>query len=336
MGELYLFYGQEKLLIREAIEKIKSKYVPEAYEVVDFQALDGEDVTYDEIVNVCRVMPMLAEKRVVVIYNAVFLEEGKKKAEKSGSGEARFIEFLENIPPYLCLIFSAEKVDKRKKIYKAIQQKGAAKEFSPLSFKDKVRWIQARSAKYGKPMDQSAAVYMAQFTADLYHADGEIKKAVAYVTDKDEIEKRDLDAIMSKSTEANIFELIDYLAEGKVPAAVKILNELIYSGEKVLVILFMVSRHFMNLLAVKANEGLAFQELRNALNMHPFALKKMVLQAKNFTTEQIINILALCQQLDIDLKKGRIEEKKGLEMLLTKIGEMRKGHPRNGRVEGDL
>ncbi|TYP48673.1 DNA polymerase III subunit delta [Thermosediminibacter litoriperuensis] len=328
MSDLYLFYGREKLLIKEAIEKIKDKYVPAAFQTVDWLALDGEDVTYDEIVNICRVAPMMAPKRVVSIYNAVFLEEGRRSTEKSGGGgEARLLELLENIPPYLCLIFSAEKVDRRKKIYKVIQQKGIVKEFSSLNFKDKVRWIQTRSAKYGKPMDQSAAVYMAQFTADLYHVDGEIKKAVSYAADRDEVEKRDLDDIMSKSTEANIFELIDCLTEGKVPAAVKILNDLIYSGEKVLVILFMVSRHFMNLLAVKANEGLAFHELQTALNIHPFALKKMIIQAKNFSTEQIINVLELCQQLDIDLKKGRIEEKKGLEMLLAKIVQTREGHP---------
>ncbi|MCG0274776.1 MAG: DNA polymerase III subunit delta [Thermosediminibacteraceae bacterium] len=326
MSELYLFYGQEKLLIKEAIEKIKSKYVPEAYEAVDFQALDGENVTYDDIVNVSRVAPMLAEKRVVVVYNAVFLEEGKKAAEKSGSGEARFIEFLENLPSYLCLVFSAEKVDRRKKIFKVIQQKGKVKEFSPLSFKDKVRWIEVRSAKYGKPIEHSAAVFMAQFTSDLYHVEGEIKKAIAYAAHKNEIEKKDLDEIMSKSTEANVFELIDCLAEGKVSSAVKILNDLMYSGEKALVILFMVSKYFMNLLALKANEGRTFNELQSALNLHPYALKKMLAQARNFTMRQIMKILALCQKLDIDLKKGRMEEKKGLEMLLLKIVQVREDH----------
>ncbi|MCF6095945.1 DNA polymerase III subunit delta [Thermovorax subterraneus] len=324
MGELYLFYGQEKLLIMEAIEKIKNKYVPEAYEAMDFQRLDGEEITYDDIVNVSRVVPMLSEKRVVAVYNAAFLEEGRKNAAKSESSENRFIEFLENIPPYLCLIFSAEKVDRRKKIFKVIQQKGFVKEFAPLSFKDKVRWIESRSLKYGKSIEPSAAFFMAQFTSDLYHVDGEIKKAASYVHEKNKIEKKDLERIMSRSTEANIFGLIDSIAEGKVSHAINILNDLIYAGEKSLVILFMISKYFMNLFAVKVNEGRTFNELQKDLNLHPYALKKMILQAKNFKVQQIKEILSLCQKFDLDLKRGRIEEKKGLEMLILKISRVTK------------
>lgn len=320
MGELYLFYGQEKLLIMEAVEKIKNKYVPEAYEAVDFQKLDGEVVTYDDIISAAQVAPMLAEKRVVAVYSAVFLEEGKKSAAKSG-GEDRFVKFLENTPPYLCLIFSAEKVDRRKKIFKVFQQRGFVKEFAPLNLKDKVRWIESRSLKHGKPMEPSAASFMAQFTSDLYHADGEIKKAVSYVGGKNRIEKKDLERIMSRSTEANIFSLIDAMAEGKVSQAVNTLNELMYSGEKSLIILFMISRYFMNLFAVKANEGKTFNELQQELNLHPYTLKKMLSQARNFTADQLKDILSLCQQLDVELKRGRIEERKGLEMLVLKISQ---------------
>ncbi|SHM05173.1 DNA polymerase III, delta subunit [Caldanaerovirga acetigignens] len=322
MGELYLFYGQEKLLIMEAIEKIKNKYVPEAYEAMDFQRLDGEEITYDEIINISRVVPMLSEKRVVAVLNAVFLEEGRKITSKSESSENRFIEFLENIPPYLCLIFSAEKVDRRKKIVKVIQQKGFVKEFAPLSFKDKVRWIESRSLKYGKPMEPSAAFFMAQFTFDLYHVDEEIKKAAAYVLEKSKIDKKDLELIMSGSTEANIFGLIDSIAEGKVSHAVNILNDLMYAGEKSVVILYMISKYFMNLFAVKVNEGKTFNELQKDLNLHPYALKKMILQAKNFKVQQIKEILSLCQKFDLDLKRGRIEEKRGLEELILRISRV--------------
>jgi DNA polymerase-3 subunit delta len=97
-----------------------------------------------------------------------------------------------------------------------------------------------------------------------------------------------------------------------------------YAGEKSLVILFMISRYFMNLFAIKVNEGRTFSELQKGLNLHPYALKKMLLQAKNFTVQQIKEILSLCQKLDLDLKRGRIEEKKGLEMLILKISRVMK------------
>lgn len=77
----------------------------------------------------------------------------------------------------------------------------------------------------------------------------------------------------------------------------------------------------MNLFAVKANEGKTFNELQQELNLHPYTLKKMLSQARNFTADQLKDILSLCQQLDVELKRGRIEERKGLEMLVLKISQ---------------
>ncbi|MDD4569860.1 MAG: DNA polymerase III subunit delta, partial [Tepidanaerobacteraceae bacterium] len=90
-------------------------------------------------------------------------------------------------------------------------------------------------------------------------------------------------------------------------------------GEKGVVILYMISKHMMNLITVKAMQGCTFQEAREKSGLHPFVLRKAMKQAKNFAIDELKRCLKLCQKLDIDIKKGKIEEQIGLEILVTNI-----------------
>ena len=75
----------------------------------------------------------------------------------------------------------------------------------------------------------------------------------------------------------------------------------------------------MNLLTVKSLQNMNFQDLKEKSGLHPFVIKKAVNQAKNFNLHELKRCITLCQELDIDLKKGKIDEKTGLELLVTSL-----------------
>lgn len=75
----------------------------------------------------------------------------------------------------------------------------------------------------------------------------------------------------------------------------------------------------MDLLTVKTMEGLSFQDIKSKSGLHPFVLKKALQQSKNFTLNELKSAIRLCQQLDTDIKTGRIQDVLGLELLVTRI-----------------
>lgn len=320
MENLQLFFGDEKLLIKEEIEKIKTAMIPAHLEAVNFIGLDGKTVSEDEIINAVITVPMLQDKKLVVVYDARFFES--TKSEKDGQESDKkddFAKFLQKVPPYTQLIFTCEKVDKRKKIFKLIQKEGIVREFPAPSLKEKALWVQKRAELYGKKMDLSAAYFMAQYTRDLYQTDMELKKVTAFAGEKQTIQQNEIQSIFSKSLENNIFDLMDYMGMKKPALAIAILNDLLLQGEKGIVILFMISKHIMDLISVKSLQNADYQEIKQKLNLHPFVLKKAIEQAKNFSQEELRQALKWCQQLDLDIKRGKIDDRKGIELFITRI-----------------
>ncbi|MCR4429827.1 MAG: DNA polymerase III subunit delta [Tepidanaerobacteraceae bacterium] len=320
-NNILLFFGEEKFLIKEEIRKIKESMIPPHMEAVNFMALDGRTASEDEIITNAMTIPMLDDKKMMVVDNARFFETATKGKEGSDSSkDDEFIQNLNKIPSYTLLIFTCEKADKRKKIFKWLQKEGAVREFQALSLKDKAVWVQKRVAFYGKRIDLSLAYFIAQNTGDLYQTEMELRKITDFIGGE-EIRKNDIMAVFSGSLEKNIFDLTDYIGMKKTDMAVYVLHDLLLKGEKGIVILYMISKHIMDLISVKLLKNAGFQELKQRLGMHPFVLKKAVEQAENFTLGELERNLKLCQQLDLDIKKGKIDDKKGIELLVAKMTE---------------
>ena len=65
-------------------------------------------------------------------------------------------------------------------------------------------------------------------------------------------------------------------------------------------------------------EGLNYQDILSKSGLHPCS-EKALKQAKNFTLDELNRNLKLCQQLDSDIKTGKIQEMLGLELLIAEI-----------------
>ncbi|AEE91232.1 DNA polymerase III, delta subunit [Tepidanaerobacter acetatoxydans Re1] len=313
MKNLILFFGEEKLLIKEEVAKIKQKIVPKNLEAINFIPLDGKTVIEEDILKACNIVPMMSAKKLVVVYDARFFESEKTKQEDY------FLNELEIIPDHTYLVFTATKADKRRKIFKMIKSKGIVREFNTPSLKDKALWVQQRIKLYGKSMDLKTAYFIAEYTADLYQTDSELRKIAAFLAEKQTVEQNNLSDIFYKSLEGNIFEMMDCIGSKKSTEAVKIINRLLEQGEKGIVILYMISKHVMNLITVKSLQGLSFQEITEKSGLHPFVIRKAIKQSENFTLDELKRSLKLCQDLDMDIKMGKIQERIGLELLVTNI-----------------
>lgn len=317
MLNLNLFYGEEKFLIDEAIKNIKESIIPQTVESLNYIELDGQKTSDDVILNACTTVPMMSSKKLVVVKNASFLESNFKE-NKNIDIDKLYNTFL-RLPEYICVIFSCDKPDKRKKLYKLFDKEGYVRNFKTPNLKEKADWVKQRAKKHGKNISNSVAYFLAEYTKELYQVDEEIKKLALFSGKRQNIRKEDLDLIFSKSIENNIFEMMDYVGRKKPDKAIEIVNDLLIRGEKGIVILFMLSRHLINLISVKAMESYTFDDVRRILKLHPFVLKKAIGQSKNFSLQELEKALELSQILDLDLKQGKIDEKLGLEILITKI-----------------
>lgn len=177
--------------------------------------------------------------------------------------------FEAGIPRDNILILLAEAVDKRKKLYKYIQEHGviidlaidpgnttAAKRDQDSVVKE---LLHATLAKHGKNIEsQTIPAFLERVGFHPVAAVMEAEKLALYVGDRKTITREDVDAIIGRTREEALFELTEAVTAGKLEEGLLILDHLQSTGIHALAILATLRNHIKKLLLIRS-----LQELRS-------------------------------------------------------------------------
>ena len=82
---VYLFFGPEEYLRKEAAKKIQEKLLSGESKDFNLNIMDGQETPSAEIIHVAGMSPFFAEKRLVVVKNANFFARKKGDTGKTES-----------------------------------------------------------------------------------------------------------------------------------------------------------------------------------------------------------------------------------------------------------
>ena len=98
----YVFCGLDEELIKDGIDMIVKREVPNDLKDLNLIRIDGMNTTFDDIVNACETMPFMGDKKVVLVYRANFLQD---KSDSSGTKIYNELKkYISDMPPYTILI----------------------------------------------------------------------------------------------------------------------------------------------------------------------------------------------------------------------------------------
>lgn len=324
---LYLFYGCEGLLIREAIEAIRKKLLNPSFESLNFIKLEGSSVTSDTIINACETMPFFDERKIVLVSDCGFFKGKKGAGEETSADSANqeLIKYFSGIPETSVLIFTTgESIDKRKKAYSAVKKYGDIAEFGPLKGIELLTWIDRVFKRSGKKISRANAVYFSEnISGDLENFSREIDKVCSFAGNRADILRDDIDSVVSKSLESNIFKLVDFISLRKPDRALSILNDLILDSQPVPVILTMIIRQYRLLLNIKLmqEKGYSSADISHTLKVMPFIEVSLSKISRNYELSQIEDRLKQCLDTDISIKKGKMDQRIALESLIVSFSK---------------
>ena len=127
VGCAYIFYGEESYLREYYLGELRKKLVPAGFEEFNYHRLDGKDLAVQELTEMAEAMPMMAERTLIVVTDFDLFKLNEEQREK-------LIAFLDDIPPYCCVVFVYDTVEYKpnrtmKKLYKAVSDHVEAVEF---------------------------------------------------------------------------------------------------------------------------------------------------------------------------------------------------------------
>ena len=322
-----ILFGQEAYLIQWAVSSLIDKYISPAVKELDCSKIEGATLSLKTLIEQCETLPMLSEKRVVLVTDFPVLA-GNKSRGFSEQDENELSEYLKNTPETCLLIFTGESADKRRKLYKTVATAGACYEFSSLDEKLLKGFIEKRLKQSGKYAKASvinrwialSGYYDKETDYTLYNFENDIRKVIAY-SDSEEIFWEDISETSSGNIETYVFSMIDALSENRKGDAFKLLHNLLLSGENEYKLLALICSQLEVILMTKelSEEGRSFDEMKALIDIHEFRIRRAMPIAGRYSLIQLRKGLSRAFEVDKNIKRGILDARMALELLIASI-----------------
>jgi len=271
-------------------------------------------------------------------------------------GDETLLEELlrRRMPPENHLLLVAEAVDRRKKLFKVISETGVVLHFPKIKTERKQKehlmdQVRAMLAEQGKKVTPEAWEALGRKTGfQLRESVQAVEKLVIFIGNKHTIDEGDVEAVVGKSREETVFQLIAALTEKNLAGSLHILQELILQDVPYLMILSMISREIRHLLQAKLllRSGVlpayrfdmdygAFQQKiypvlkeltvqagkkdMGLISQHPFAVFQSLKSSRRFADEALLEHLDQLVRIDMLMKSTARDERLLIERFLISV-----------------
>lgn len=320
---VYVCYGQEKYRINEFISFLLKHSVEPEQTGFALSRYDLFETPLDAVLEDAQTLPFMSQRKVIVASNAAFLT-GAREAGRIEHRVERLAEYLQSPAEFSVIVFTvdADKLDERKKLVKQLKERGGLLAFAPLAADELLQWVARRASQLGFAFEPGAAERLVLNAGTyLQTLASELEKLSLYLGREGRATVELIDALVARSTEQNVFMLIEDIVHLRKDKALTILYELIRQKEEPVKIAMLMARQFRIVLQVKELErqGYSHQQIAGQIGAHPYAVKLAAEQARRYSFEQLSGILAQLAELDYGMKSGKIDKTLGLELFILRL-----------------
>jgi DNA polymerase-3 subunit delta len=344
-----LIHGPAELLRAEALDRIRAG-IAEDPDLADLNTirLDGHQAAVAEIRNACDTLPLLGQRRLVVVDGllgrlAATSRSRTPASDESSSGQPAvpkqapapeaskaFLAYLDQVPESSELALLEEQVIASGPILRRmleLQQVGRARIIACARPKknDLPAWIRARARQRNVRLDVMAIADLAEFVGDdLRQLDQELIKLADYAGGGREVDSADVRKLVPATRTASVFDLVDALGAGNMPAAARLMQHALdVDGEHPLRLLTMIARQYRLLIQVKAMQaaGVKPPEIARTLNAADWTMPKLLAQAGKHSFARLQKSMERVLAADEAIKTGQMGDREALDILLAELLE---------------
>ncbi len=330
MPQIILVYG-ESYFVKQVFDKICDRISKKNGTQYAIETLEGGSVSIGDIIEEVSTFSFLVKQKVVVVKNIPLFQTQKNPNEISfdSSDHQLFSNFIENgMPDDHRLILTCSNIDKRKKIYKCIEDKGLIVDCSVAQgirkadvddqnqvLKKMADSILAQSLKSIAPQAFNQLVELTGFNLELFS--NNLEKLIAYTGKNKAISIKDVKAVVVRDKKDPIFNLTNALMEKDTGTSLFYLNSLLTEGFHPLQILKSFENQVRKLLLVKC----FVQELNKGA---PMGFRQMGFNGfKQGVLNQIIDrdkqvqLIIKEQEASVEKEKGKKKKAVSNDLLLA-------------------
>ncbi|AMC10368.1 DNA polymerase III subunit delta [Lutibacter profundi] len=294
---VYFLMGEEPYYIDKISEFIENNVLTEEEKGFNQMVLYGRDVTIEEIIDNAKRFPMMAERQVVIV----------KEAQDLSRTIEKLVSYVENPQPSTILVicYKYKTIDKRKKLYKAIQKNGLVYESKKLYENQVADWIRRVLSGKKYQIESKATLMLVEFLGNnLSKISNELNKLMVVLPKNSVITPKDIEENIGISKDYNNFELRKAVGERNVYKANMIINYFAQNqkANPMVVTISLLNSLFTQILVYHSIKDKSKSSVARALKINPFFVSDYITAAKNYPMRKTSQVIAFLREADLKSK----------------------------------
>ena len=299
--------GVESYFMKK-VEALALSAVDEAARDFNVDKLYGSDVTIDQILGLAKQFPMMSEKRVVLVREAMSV-----KGITSSDGQSSLIAYAKEPLASTILLFIDQKgVDKRTQLAKECAKSPNAQfyTFEALTPPQAGSWLQNLAKhEFNVSIDSAATHEFIDWVGtNCSLLESELQKIATHANEGQTIDRDVLRRLLSKTRELTSFELKDAIIARNVSMSFELIHRMKQTDETLigesLRMIGMLSNTFMLFWIILRGrqKGLQSNEIQSQCNVNPYYYKVLDRQVNAYQLGEIPGIMEALLDADRALK----------------------------------
>ncbi len=312
---IYFLMGEEPYYIDGISDYIEDNLLSEEEKGFNQMVLYGRDVSIDDIVSNAKRYPMMAERQVVIV----------KEAQDLARTIENLVSYVENPQPTTVLVvcYKYKKLDARKKLSKAVKQKGVLFESKKLYENQVPDWIRRVMAGKGYTISPKAAQMLTEFLGnDLSKVNNELEKLQLILKPGEQITPQIIEENIGISKDFNNFELQNAIGAKDIKKAFGIVQYFAQNPKNHPIVMTVALLYSFFSKLLKYHSLTDRSQAPKVLGVSPYFIKDYEMAARHYPMKKVSKIVSVIREVDMKSKgvgAANIPQGDLLKELLVKI-----------------
>jgi DNA polymerase-3 subunit delta len=294
---IYFLMGEEAYYIDKISDFIENNILTEEEKGFNQMILYGRDVTVDDVVGNAKRYPMMSEKQVVIV----------KEAQDLSRSIEKLADYAEDPQPSTILVicYKYKTIDKRKKLAKAIAQKGCLFESKKLYDNQVSDWINAVLRAKGYQIEPKAAHMLVEFLGtDLSKIANELGKLTLIIEKGATISALQIEQNIGISKDFNNFELRKAIGDKELVKANRIIQYFSQNprSNPLIMTISLLNAFFTQLLLYHGLKDKGKINVGKMLKINPYFIPEYQRAAKNYPMRKVAQVISRLREADLKSK----------------------------------
>ena len=288
----------------EIIRALNHKLITPDNRDFNLENFEARESSVGDWIGAAKTLSFLGGMKLVIVRNL-------HETTIEDSDQKKLFEYVADPGLDSCLVITADKVDRKRKLYKNLTTQQGALSCEAPQEAELLTWVKHRARSFGYDLSSGAARKMVgRIGAKPGILAKELEKAMAYAGRENKITESMVGDLVGDMKVENAFSLAEALKEKKTERALLLLQNQLDHGEDPIKILGAISWQFRMIWEAKSYQaqGIHSGQIAKKMGAHPFAIEKALQYTRRFSNQQLRKCYSELVRADRTLKTNSNRE----------------------------